>query len=704
MTSGAADAGAQPGLPGTDPVGDLELGIHPAPMVGEDSVSRGRRDLVRVIVDVEPAHLDRPFDYLLGDAPDAIAAGWRVEVNFSGRRRRALVIDRPHTTDVEESRLRPVKKVLGEYPWVTPQEMEIIDWAAHRWAGSRADVIRHALPGRTVAVERAFRDQGLLPWPSPDRPRWVLPEDEVVGTTPSEPSSQRSGTAVYHDATSVPRGWRRYGTGATNLFAALPAGDGARMWRPLADEDVAARLGEAITACVAGGRDAMVVVPDSGSRVAARLVELLRIGLGAHGIERHQLVDVTGLTTGSAITRAWMRARTGQARVVIGERRICFWPLAAPGLFVVLDEANPALKERRNPRHHVREVLLERARRSSTVALVTGRVPSAQARSLTTAGRMELVAADRSVEVAASPRVSIDDHHRVRLGRQGIGALREAVAAGHHGVVLAARRGEGRAMVCANCGDRPTCPTCASSLAGDGPGLACPTCGWRTPRRRCSECGGSQFVPLAAGTQRLAQELRRTVKAPVVVLEGYNAAAPPPPAVLVMTRGSVLDLPPGPVGAVVLGDLDALVRRPAVNAPEDTLRLAFTLGSWLGAATPAHMVVVTREPDGTVPVALRRWDPDGFWREEETLRAPFPPARSAIAITAPTLDVAEHVAEQVAGDDVDVLGPVSVPTGHRLLVLTATRVPTVAVVARLRTTLSRQNVTLAVDVDPVDLV
>lgn len=259
-------------------------------------------------------------------------------------------------------------------------------------------------------------------------------------------------------------------------------------------------------------------------------------------------------------------------------------------------------------------------------------------------------------------------------------------------------------MVCANCGDRPTCPTCASSLAGDGRGLACPTCGWRIPRRRCSECGDTQFVPLAAGTQRLAQELRRTVKAPVVVLEGYDATVPPPPAVLVMTRGSVLDLPPGPVGAVVIGDLDALVRRPAVNAPEDTLRLAFTLGSWLGAAIPARMVVVTREPEGTVAVALRRWDAEGFWRHEETIRAPFPPARTAIAITAPALDVADRVATQLTGPDVDVLGPVPVPGGHRLLVLTCTRVPTVAIVSRLRRTLSHQNVTLTVDVDPVDLV
>lgn len=660
-----------------------------------DAGGGARHDLVRVLVDVEPHHLDRPFDYLLGEAPDDIDVGWRVEVNFAGRRRRGLVVARPQATDVEESRLRPVKKVLGAYPWMTPSELEVVTWAAQRWCGTRADVIRHALPGRTVSVERQFAEQGLLPWSdTPERPVWTVAD-----------ASKRvdAAAAASGSGGEVPVGWARYGDAGRALFASLADGSGPRAWRPLADEDVAARLGEAITTCVAGGRDALVVVPDAGSRIAARLVEMLRLGLAAHGIDRDQVVDVTGLSTPSAVTRAWLRARTGQARVVIGERRVAFWPLGAPGLFVVLDEANPALKERRSPRHHAREVLLERARRDDAVAIVTGYVASAQTWALLQAGRLAMVAADRATEVAAAPRVVVDDHHRVRLGRRGIGALRDAVAAGRHGVVLAARRGEGRAMVCRTCGDRPTCPTCASSLAGDGPGLACPRCGWATPRRRCRECGGAEFVPLAAGTGRLARELATTVPAPVAVLEGYDAAAPDPPAVLVMTRGSVLDLPPGPVGAVVVGDLDALVRRPAVDAPEDTLRLLFTLATWVVDAPDAAMVVVTREPDAAVATALRRWDPDGFWRREQDERAPFPPARSAIAVTVPSVDVAAMVADRVEADETLVLGPAPVDGGHRLLVMTTRRVPTVAILSHLRAELSRDNVALTVDVDPVDL-
>lgn len=659
--------------------------------------------LVRVWVEVEPYHLDRPFDYLLGDAPEDVAPGWRIEVNFAGRRRRALVVGRPTSTEVEASRLRPVKKVLGDYVWLDRDDRQLVEWAATRWCGPRADVVRHALPGRTVRVEEDFRERGLLPW---------TPASALAAGGRGDGAGADDG--VERDvgrAAAAPEGWQAY-DGGTELFTSTEtgaaSGAGPRVWRPLADEDVVARLGELVTATLRGGRDVMVVVPDAGSRIAAGLVADLHEVLDDLGLERDHLVDVVGLSSRSAVSRAWLGARTGLARVLVGERRVAFWPLAAPGLFVVLDEANPGHKERRSPRHHVREVVLERARRSGAVALLTTFVPSAATWALLRDGRVGGITPSRAAEVASAPEVVIDDHHRVRTGRSGLAAIRAALSAGDHAVVLAARGGEGRAMVCRDCGHRPTCPECGSSLAGRGRGLACPTCGWSTSRRRCQDCGSGEFVPLAAGTGRLADELARTIDEPVAVLEGYDADVPPAPSVLVMTRGSVLDRAPGPVGAVVVPDFDSLVRRPSVDAPEDTLRLLSVLGTWLHTGTGTdrdrpRMVVVTREPEDLVATTLRRWDPAGFWRTAAPERAPFPPARTAVAVTAPTGEaVAQTRSEVAAGDDL-VLGPVPLDDGQRLLLLTHERVPLVGRLADVRRTLSGDNTTLVVDVEPVGL-
>lgn len=657
--------------------------------------------LVGVLVEVEPPHLDRPFHYDAGEPGPVPPVGARVEVVFAGRRRRAIVVDHPAGTDVDPSRLRSLSKVLGPHVWITPDELDVVAWAARRWCAPRGDVLRHAMPGRTIRLEQEFVAAGLLPW---------TPESALAAGNRPAPETPTPDVAV-------PAAWARY-RDADRVFA--HAGDGAGLvWRPLADEDIATRLAEAVLATVDRGRDALVVVPDAGSRIAAALAAQLRPALRTRGLDRAALVDVVGRSTAASVQRGWLRARTGQARVVIGERRVVFWPLARPGLFVCLDEANPGHKERRSPRHHTREVVLERARRARARAVLTTTVPSAPTWALLQAGRVSGVVPDRGDEVRAGPQVVVDSATNTRLGREGLGAVRRALGQSHHAVVLAARRGEGRAMVCQTCGQRPTCDDCGASLAGDQRRLACPVCGWTTPRR-CRHCGGARFVPLAAGTGRLATELRQALPdRQVVVVEGYDGEVPDVPSVLVMTRGSVLDLPPGPVGAVVVGDADGLVLRPSVDAPEDTLRLVFTAGTWLARSRfevdappwrdvrPPQLVVVTAHEHDDWAVALRRWDPASYWRSAAATRAPFPPVRTAIAVRAAERVAIEELCATASPDDL-VLGPVrdDPDVGQeqwRALLLTPDRATLVTALWHARVGLSRRNLTTAVDVEPMAL-
>jgi primosomal protein N' (replication factor Y) len=389
---------------------------------------------------------------------------------------------------------------------------------------------------------------------------------------------------------------------------------------------------------------------------------------------------------------------------------VAFWPVAALGLTVVSDEANPALKERRSPRHHAREVLLERARRAGACGVAVTTVPSAVTWRLLRERRLTPVTARRADEVRRVPEIVVDDGaggQRTRLGTRAVPALRHAVAEGAYGVVLAARRGEGRALACRGCGHRLRCPRCASSVSSGGRGLVCGTCGWTDLRRPCPECRGREFVPLAAGAERLGDEIAQAVDAPVAVLEGHDRPAPPPPAVLVMTRGSVMDEPPGQVGAVVLPDLDALSRRPAVDAPEDALRLAARLVRW-AARTGGDVPVVVRtdEPDGVVARSLARWDPGGFWRDEAPRRAMIhlPPAAVAVAVeVGADPDGAFAVLSSVLPED-RVLGPVPTDDGRfRFLLLADDRAALLASLRSWRETCSREGRDVRVDVDPVTL-
>jgi primosomal protein N' (replication factor Y) (superfamily II helicase) len=634
--------------------------------------------VTRLVVEVRPLHLDRLFDYLVPDDL-VLEPGHRVQVAFAGRSVRALVVEVGRGSDVPASRLRPVRRRLGEHHWARPDELEVLRWAARRYGAPLADVVRHALPGRTVDVERRAAAAG-----------WYPP-----GT------ARRATGGPAPDPEQLEAAWSAYGEAGSGLRAAVAGGSGSFLWRPLPDEDVAARLGELVQLCLAGDRDVVLVVPDPASPVAEAVV-------AAAG---DQAVDVRGGPSSRSVYRRWLEARCGRARVVVGERGVAFWPLDRLGLTVLLDEANPALKERRSPRHHAREVLLERARRAGGVGLLVGTVPSAPAWRLLRERRVVPVVPARQAERDARPRVRVvtgEGRVRTRISKEAVAALRRATDAGSYGVVLASRRGEGRALVCAGCGQRLACPTCAASLAASGAGVHCEGCGWSASRvPACEVCRAREVVPLAAGAARLGRELERTVDAPVAVLEGYGRTPPPAPAVVVATRGSVLDAPWGPVGAVVLGDLDGSLLRPSLDAAEDTLRLAMALARWTvqpGAPAHSQVIVETREPEHPAVKALAAWDPGSFWRAEAEVRAAlrFPPAAHALRLeVAGDAASSTRVAEALPDGD-DLLGPVPHEGREAFLLKCDDRDATLAALRPLREEWSRAGVEVRLDVDPVD--
>jgi primosomal protein N' (replication factor Y) (superfamily II helicase) len=699
----------------TEPAATTEPGDRHTGEVTAD----GPRRIAQVVVEVEPIHLDRPFDYLVPDDLEVVV-GQRVQVAFAGRRVRGLVVGLPELSEVDVVKLRPIARSLGEHAWVREDELPTLRWAADRFGAPLADVVRHALPSRVVDVERRAAAAGWFPPGTGRRP---------TSDPPPAPAALDEAWAPYADA-------------GRDLLDAVRDGAGSYLWRPLPGEDVAGRVAELAQLTLAGDRDVLVTVPDPASPIADAVVR-------AAG---DLAVDVRDGPSDRRLYRAWLEARCGVARVVVGQLGSVFMPLERLGLAVVLDEANPALKARSSPRHHAREVVLERARRAGGVGLAVGTVPSAVAWRLLRDRRLTPVIPTRDRERAARPRVRVvtgHDQPRARLLRETTSALRKATRAGEYGVVLASRRGQGAALVCGGCGDRLACPTCASSVAvealgderrpgsdrrtDDGArssraatssggrsggtagviGVLCEGCGWNAPRvPACPNCGQRRVVPLAAGAERLGQELERSLQVPVVVLEGYGRTAPPPPAVLVMTRGSVLDEPPGRVGAVVLPDLDAMVRRPSLDASEDALRLAVAVARWTvhGRRDPAdsEVVVQTREPEHPVVRALEAWDPGRFWRTEIEQRAVlrFPPLTHAIRVTVPAgSDAATVVGDQIRaalepGDEL--LGPL--PTGDRegFLLKAEERDAGLAALRPLREAWGKEGLDVRVDVDPVD--
>lgn len=637
--------------------------------------------VIHVAVEVGGLHLDRTYEYLpptLERDTPPLMPGMLVGVTFAGRNVRALVTAVDQTPSIATARLKQIKRVYGTHVWATPADQELFRWAANRFGAPLADVLRHALPKRVIDVERRASANDWYPTAQP---------------APYIPQAL--------DAT-----FAAYGQAGSDLIDAATNGSGLYFWRPKPGEDLGQRLTELVTATLNGGRDVLIIVPEPKHQPADSVVATFA----------SYALDLRGETTPRAQYQAWLKARVGQARIVVGERGAAFTPVANLGLAVVFDEANPALKELRSPRHHARDVVLERARRAGAVGVAVGTVPSATAWRLLRERRLTPITATRDEERHARPKIVIAAHNdtqaRTRISRAGLGALRDAVKNGQYGIVLAARGGEGRAVVCAHCGTLRRCPTCASSLALTPEQLHCYGCGYTTKRTTpCTRCHKVKHAPLAAGVSHIAKELERNFTVPVVALQGYAQVLPPSPAVVVLTRGSVLATPPGVVGAVVLPEFSALLRRPTLDAAEDALRLGFTLASWVASNPPDSPGVVIVDVDDAEHHAVRAlasWDPGFFWRKEAALRQTlgFPPARYALRLTFP-LAAGELAAtiKQALDGHASVLGPIVDDSGERgeLLVKTDDRTDTLTRLQPLRETASRAGADLRLDVDPVTI-
>lgn len=625
----------------------------------------------RVVVDVEPIHLDRPFDYAIPD-DQPVPVGQQVAVSFAGRRRTGWVVGTSDASEADPARIKPLAAMRGAVPRFDDGDLRLYRWVAARWGGSLASVLRHALPKRVAAVERGI--QG-----------WGPPPERTVAQRPPCPTTA----------------WRDY-QGSPLLRAVAdttrPDVAPAFWWRPLPGEDTAALIGDLVLRCLAAGRDALVLSPDPASDLPDACLELAG-GAGA---------DLRGGRSDRTRYRAFLRGRTGHARVVVGERGAVFAPLHDLGLIVVDDEANPAYKERRSPRHHARDVALARGRMAGATTVLTGALPSAALWRLLERGDVTAIEPGRPQIRARAPRVDVVDPGgqstvRSRLSGTAAEAVRGAVRAGEVAVVLVARRGEGTALACRRCGTRAACPVCDSAVGPGGAGQRrCATCGWSGPAQGCRSCGADEFVPLAAGTGRWASELARAhPEAEVVVMEGFDAPGPTRrPAIAVMTRGSVVRRPTwlgeGRATVLVLPDADASLARPRYDAAEDLLRLA------LSATWAERMVVQTRQPADPAVQALVRWDPAGFWHGEAVRRAQlgYPPARVLIRLDAPTAvatDVAGAVGAVLDGGD-ELAGP---DNDGRLQIKSADPRATLAALDALRRQWSRDDVRVVVDVDPV---
>ena len=587
-------------------------------------------------------HLDREFDYVVAaEQSDDAQPGVRVRVRFHGRLVDAFVLERRSGTD-HAGQLGWLDRVISAEPVLTPEVRRLVDAVAARYAGTRPDVLRLAVPPRHAAAEKTQRQVCLLP---------------VVDPV---------------DAS----GWARY-AGGGKFLDALKEGRAARaVWQALPSEQWCERLAEAAAAAISGGHGVLIVVPDQ------RDIDVMLPAATAL-IDESAVVALAAGMGPSARYRRWLSVLRGQARLVIGTRSAVFAPVDKLGLVIVWDDGDDSLAEPRAPYPHAREVAMLRAHQLRCAALIGGYSRTAEAQALITSGWAHDLVAPRQVVRAEAPRViALDDtgyaeerDPAARTARLPSVALRTARAALERGtpvLIQVPRRGYVPSVACGRCRTIARCRHCMGPLAlsdRDADGAVCRWCGRIDTGVKCRRCGAGEVRAVVVGARRTAEELGRAFTGvPVITSAGdsVHSVIGAGPALVVATPGAEPRAPDG-YGAALLLDTWSLLGRQDLRAAEDALR------RWMSAAAQVHaraaggVVVVVAESAIPTVQALIKWDPVGHAEAELAARVAvsLPPAVHIAVVDGASDAVAALLAQATLPEDVDVLGPVDLPPGVR---------------------------------------
>lgn len=500
-----------------------------------------------------PSPLYRTFDYL--PPPDydlsALSAGVRVRVPFGHRNAIGFLVEIAENTDIAPGTLRSAHAILDAEPVLSTETLSFLQWAHRYYHHPPGEVLAAALPTLLRQGEPAILPEISPHWRITPTGREAL----AVGTALRRAVGQRlllehlahypqglTTAALRADITRNPsailrsllaKGWIEPSTTANSTHLPQP---------PPRHDPVRPALNEAQAAAVA----AIVAELDhfqtfllegvTGSGKTEVYLCLIEAVL-AHGLQALVLVPEIGLTpqllsrfnerlpgplavlhsglTDRERLNAWLLARDGSARVVVGTRSAVFAPLRSAGLLIVDEEHDSSFKQQDGFRYHGRDLAVMRGRQLNIPVVLGSATPALETYHNAQRGRYTRLRLPERVGGGCEPPIEVIDLRRQRLteglSQPLLARIEQHLARNEQVLLFLNRRGFAPVLFCHECGWLSQCRHCDARMTihlRQGR-LICHHCGdSRAVEIACPLCGSVDLRALGQGTERLESALK----------------------------------------------------------------------------------------------------------------------------------------------------------------------------------------------------
>ena len=637
--------------------------------------------IAEVIIDIAHSEVDKVFDYI---AAEEICVGHRVLVPFGSRVLEGYVIALKKKSELADSQLKAITRVLDDYPVLLPELLELCKYMVTLYHLRYVDAVRLLIPTQMRGGKvKELRVNKLA---------CVAELDKiVVGEQLRKGSKKQFELLGFLEANKVylqAELNKQFGLPAVNKFVELKLLDRfseVAVRTPVSTEVTKERVRltqaqkGAIAQILAGkdkthllhgvtgsgktevylnviksvvdiGKTAILLVPE---------ISLTPQMLGAFRAEFAGDVAIlhSGLSAGERFDE-WRKIRQGQARIVVGARSAIFAPLANLGIVIIDEEHDTSYKSESNPRYLTHDVAKYRAHANSCPLVLGSATPSLESFHRAKKGEYNLIELASRINEKELPQVQIVDMcAEIRAGNSGIFSnqllsdLSECLKSGNQAMIFINRRGYSSFMMCRECGYVAKCTDCDVSLVyhKEEEALKCHFCNKRyRALTNCPQCNSVHIRQGAIGTQRVVSELKglfpnvdvfrmdndttRNKNAHMLILDKFARTKP---SILVGTQmiAKGHDFPA--VTLVGIIDADLSLHFSDFRSAERTFQLITQVSGRAGRADLLGKVVLqTYTPKHYVYRFAANYNYKGFYEKEINLRevTSFPPFAKVVRL------------------------------------------------------------------------